>query len=222
MKKKIAVYFSGRCDGYEHCIDKLQEKFYSKYDIDFFWSIDEEEETPYYAELRNLLKPVNVNYKCVDVKVINVPLASSETRQRNTMSMFYHNFYSTQMIIDHSDANNINYHAVVRFRAEIDSDDEFIIEDKLLENTVYIPHGYNYRGVSDRIAYGTLESMSIYGTLYFEIVKYVYARQALFNPEYLVMFHINKNNMSMIRFQYNYKLHHLRHKIKSDVVEKQS
>jgi hypothetical protein len=98
---------------------------------------------------------------------------------------------------------------------------EFTIDPNILEDTIYIPHGYNYRGVSDRIAYGTLQSMLVYGSLYLSIPNYVFTRHAIFNPEYLLMFHINENNMNMIRFPYKFRLHPLRHKVISNHVEQQ-
>lgn len=218
---KLAVFFSGRCEGYEHTLQKLQEHFFKKYDIDFFWSIDADEETEYYASLKDILKPIETCYRKVDKKIIDVPLSSQETRQRNTMSMFFHNFYCSQMIMNHTQKTGKSYHAIVRFRLEIESDSDFIIEDDLMENTVYIPHGYNYRGVSDRIAYGTVNSMLVYCSLYMNIPNYIFCKQAIFNPEYLLMFHINENNMSMIRFPYIYKLHPARHKVVSKNIEKQ-
>lgn len=217
----IAVFFSGRCNGYEHTIEKLQERFFRKYDIDFYWSIDEEEETEYYEKLRAILKPKDTFYKQIDKKIINVPLSSQETRQRNTLSMFFHNFQCSQMIDRYMEKTGKQYRAIVRFRLEIESDSEFTLEESLRENTVYIPHGYNYRGVSDRIAYGTVSSMMVYCSLYLYISNYVFCKQAIFNPEYLLMFHINENNMSLIRFPYTYKLHAARHKIMSKNIEKQ-
>lgn len=219
--KKIAVYFSGRCHGYELCLEKLSRHFYGKYDVDFFWSIDEESETPYYAEFRRLLKPKGVYYEKVDKKIIDVPISSLETRQRNTLSMFFHNYHCGQMIMKYIEATGQQYHAVVRFRAEIDSDTDLVIDEKLLEHTVYIPHGYNYRGISDRIAYGTLSSMIVYSSLYVNIPNYVFAKQAIFNPEYLLMFHLNENNMSVIRFPYHFTLHPGRHKVRASLVESQ-
>ena len=219
--KRIAVYFSGRCNGYEHCYDKLKSLFFDNYDIDFFWSIDEDDETLYYKEMTDLFKPKATNYEKVDQKIINVPLSSLETRQRNTLSMFYHNYYCSMMIYKYIEKTGNKYDAVVRFRPEIDSNSKFAIDNDLMQNTVYIPHGYNYRGVSDRIAYGTVESMLVYSSLYLNITNYVFAKQAIFNPEYLLMFHINENNMNLMRFPYSYKLHAERHKVKSKCVEKQ-
>lgn len=219
--KKVAVYFSGRCHGYEHCTERLAERFYNRYDVDFFWSIDEEQETPYYAEFRKLLKPKGVYYEKVDKKIIDVPISSMETRQRNTLSMFFHNYHCGQMIMKYAEASGQRYDAVVRFRAEIDSDADFVIEDSLLEHAVYIPHGYNYRGVSDRIAYGTPESMMVYSSLYVNIPNYVFSKQAIFNPEYLLMFHLNENNMSIVRFPYRFSLHPGRHKVRASLAESQ-
>ena len=219
--ERIAVFFSGRCDGYEYCIDKLKTTFYDKYHVDFYWSIDEDEETPYYKRFKDLVNPIDTYYQKVDKKIIDVPLSSQETRQRNTLSMFFHNYKCLEMILKHVENTNTCYHAVVRFRAEIDPENDFKIEQTLMENTVYIPHGYNYRGVSDRIAYGNLTSMLVYSSLYMNIPNYVFARHAIFNPEYLLMFHINENNMNLIRFPYTFRLHPMRHKVKSICVESQ-
>jgi hypothetical protein len=221
MSKKIAVYFSGRCNAYDLCLENLKNTFYNYYDIDFFWSIDEDEETPYYAKFKQIMKPKDTNYHRVDKKIVDVVISSLETRQRNTLSMFYHNYRCTQMIENYKTKNNINYYAIVRFRAEIISDNNFILQDNLLDNTIYIPNGYNYRGVSDRIAYGTFNSMKIYGELFIYIANYVFSRYAIYNPEYLVMFHINDKNMNLIRFPYDFKLHPLRHKVKQTLEETQ-
>lgn len=213
MKRKIAVYFSGRCNGYERCVESLKLRFYDKYDCDFFWSIDEESETPYYARFKSLLRPKAVNYEKLEKTIVDVPLASEETRRQNSISMFYHNYVCTQMIAKHAEQNEAKYDAVVKFRAEIDSESEFDIPDSLIENTVYVPHGYNYRGVGDRIAYGTFNSMLVYGSLYLHIHNYVFVKQAIMNPEYLLMFHINENNMNLFRFPYTYRLHPDRHRL---------
>lgn len=206
-KKKIAVYFSGRCTGYEKCLDKLKQKFFDKYDCDFYWSIDEEKETPYYVNLRELLKPKAVYFEKIDKKIVEVPMATQETLRRNSLCMFYHNLACTKLIAKHSERSNVRYHAIVRFRIEIDSENDFVIPDILIENTIYVPNGYNYRGVCDRVAYGTVRSMKYYGELYLQIHNYVYSQKAFFNPEYLLMFHINARNMNLIRFPYEYRLH---------------
>lgn len=219
--KKIAVYFSGRCNAYEYCLNNLKNTFYDNYDVDFFWSIDEEKETSYYSEFAKILKPKDTNYHIVDKKLVNVPISSQETRQRNTLSMFYHNYRCTQMIEEYMKKNNVDYYAIVRFRAEVETKDQFVIADNLIENTIYIPHGYNYRGISDRIAYGTFGSMKKYGELFMNIANYIFARHALFNPEYLLMFHINTNDMNLMRFKYDFILHPKRHKIKQSYQESQ-
>lgn len=210
MKRKIAVYFSGRCQGYELCLEKLRRKFFDKYDCDFFWSIDEEKETEYYARFRELMRPKAVNYERIEKTIVDVPIATQETRRQNSISMFYHNYKCTQMILE----TGVRYEAIVKFRAEIDSDSEFDLPSALIENTVYVPHGYNYRGVSDRVAYGTVGSMLVYGSLYLHIHNYVFSKGAIMNPEYLVMFHINENNMNLMRFPYTYRLHPDRHKVR--------
>jgi hypothetical protein len=208
--KKIAVYFAGRIFGYEHCIEKLRTHFYNKYDVDFYWSVDEDYEKDYCKVAASVFKPIATNYEKLDTKVLDMPHLSrvNDVKERNMLNMFYHIMKCTQLIEQQVDKS---YHAIVRFRTEIDSTDDFCIEDVLLDNTVYIPHGFNYRGINDRIAFGNYQSMIIYGYLYNHIPTYVYTKFALYNPEYLVMFHIMENNMNIIRTPYNFKHHQLRH-----------
>ena len=211
---KIAVYFSGRVDGYEHTLDKLEKHFFSKYDCDFYWSLDHEQETEYHATLRQILHPKGVNFQVLDQKFIDVPLASTETFQRNSLSMFFHNMHCTNMIEEYCRLTNTVYDCIVRFRIDIDSDEDFVIPDVIMANTIYIPSGFNYRGICDRIAFGDYKSMMIYSNVYIHIHNYVYVRKAILNPEYLVMFHINENNMNVIRVNYRFRLHPFRLKVR--------
>lgn len=204
---KIAVYFSGRIRGYEHTLDKLKAKFFDKYDCDFFMSIDLEKPDKYHENIHDILKPIATNYDKYDRPFSKLPTSPCECRQRNTLSMFYHNFYSQKIILDHIRSNNIKYHAIVKFRLDISSEDDFYIPDQLLPNTVYIPNGSNYRGINDQICFGDVRSMIVYGTVYMHIPNYIYVKKAFLSSEYLLNFHLNENNMNILRFPYSYELH---------------
>lgn len=210
-KHKIAVFFSGRVRGYEKTIDKLQESFFSKYDCDFFASIDQEDTDEYHKEFQKRLKPVGCYFEKYDRPFSELPVAPSECRQRNSLAMFYHNFYAMKMVIEHIKSTKKNYHVVVKFRLDIDSSDTFEIPDYVMENTVYIPRGNNFRGICDMVGYGDVKTMIVYGTLYMHIPNYIYAKKCFFSPEYLLNFHINENNMNVIRFSYRYVLSSSRH-----------
>jgi hypothetical protein len=208
---KIAVYFSGRIRGYEHTIDKLKTYFFNKYDCDFFWSVDLEKSDEYHEKLKEILKPKATYYEKYDRLFSELPVTPCECRQHSTLSMFYHNYYCQKLILDYIKATGQQYHAIVKFRIDIDSISDFIIPDVILQNTVYIPNGNSYRGICDQIAFGSVSTMIIYGTVYVHIPTYIYSKKAFLSSEYLLNFHINENNVNIFRFPYEYELHNSRY-----------
>lgn len=202
---KIAVYLSGRVRGYENTIEKIKEKFFNNYDVDIFVSIDNEKDA-YHQHFEDTVKPVGSFYEKYDRMFSQLPVAPAECKHRNSLAMFYHNSYAMKLIMDNIRNNNVHYHAVVKFRVDIESEDSFIIPDNIIKNGIYIPNGNNYRGICDQIAFGDVQSMLIYSTLFMHVHNYIYAKKAFFSPEYLLNFHINENNMNIIRFPYNFNL----------------
>lgn len=204
---RIAVILSGRITSWQKCIETLKNKFMNLYDYDLFLSLDIEAETD---DISNMKKEFNV-IACYCEKYTkflkDIPYKSEETNERKSLSMFYHNFRAMNSILEYMKNKNVVYDAVVKFRADITSNYAFIIQHNLLSNTIYIPYGWCYRGINDQIAYGDLKSMTHYCSLYNYIPKYVYVEKTIFNPEFLLMFHININNISIIRFPFTYQLH---------------
>jgi hypothetical protein len=212
---KIAIYFSGRITGYKDCINNLKIKFFNLYECDFFMSLDIEEEDneikEFISELYKFTKTIKVHCEKYTKFLKNIPFKSDETRERNSLSMFYHNYKATDMILSYIKDTDIIYDAIVKFRIEVDSNDPFVINHNIQHNTVYIPYGYCYRGINDQIAYGNIQTMTKYASVYHYIQNYVYIRKVIFNPELLLMYHLNDNNMNIIRFPYNYILNKSRH-----------
>ena len=207
LKKKVCVFFSGRITAWQYCIDELKKKFFDSYEVDFFLSLDQEKEDDDVRQLITRLGSVKyVYYEKVNLKMPNLPISSSEVKLHSTLSMFYHTYMNFQIIREYAMINHIIYHAVIKFRIEIRSDDIFHIPNEILPNTIYIPNGSNYRGINDQIAYGTLESMTEYCDVFLNIPKYVYVLKCIFNSEYLLMFHLNLKNMNIFRFPYDYYL----------------
>lgn len=208
---KLAVYFSGRVRGYEHTIDNLKKYFFDKYDIDFFWSVDIQEPDEYHKTLHELLKPKGTYYERYDRLFNELPVSPCECRQRSTLSMFYHNYYCQKLILDYIKASNVEYHAIVKFRIDISSTDVFSMPEYIIPNTVYIPNGNSFRGINDQIAFGSVSTMVVYGTVYPNIPSYIYSKKAFLSSEYLLNFHLNENNVNIFRFPYKYELHNARY-----------
>ena len=204
---KIAVFFSGRITGWKNCINTLKTKFTDVYDTDVFLSLDLKEEDDEVREFKNTFIVVNCYYEQYIKFLKDIPYKSEETSERKSLSMFYHNLSAIKMILAHIKKTDVKYDVIVKFRADISSNDTFLIHHNVTANTVYFPYGFCYRGINDQIGYGDLNSMVIYCGVYNHIPKYVYIDKAIFNPEFLLMYHLNFNNFNIIRFPYNYILH---------------
>jgi hypothetical protein len=216
---KIAVILSGRISAWQKCVDTIKKRFMDIYDTDLFLSLDLEGENDDVKKMKENFNVVSCYYERYTKFLKDIPYKSEETSERKSLSMFYHNFKAMNMILDHIKKNNVTYHAVVKFRADITTDDSFIIQHNITPNTIYIPYGWCYRGINDQIAYGDLRTMTFYCSLYNHIPKYVYIEKTIFNPEFLLMFHINNNNISIIRFPYIYQLHPERFNDENDIYE---
>jgi hypothetical protein len=203
---KIAVFFSGRITAWDKCIDTIKKQFTDLYDTDVFLSLDLDEENNDVIEMKKHFNVISCYYEKYNKYLKDIPYKSEETNERKSLSMFYHNFRAMNLILDHVKNTNTHYHAIVKFRADINSKDTFIIQHNLLPNTFYIPNGWSYRGINDQIAYGDISSMTFYCSLYNYILKYVYIEKTIFNPEFLLIFHMNVNNKNIMRFEYSYTL----------------
>lgn len=205
---KIAVLFTGRITGWDKCLQTLKDKFIGLYEqVDVFLSLDMKEPTEEVEEFKKHFNIVSEYYEAYNKCLKDPPpFRSEETRERNTLSMFYHNMMAMNLVLDQMKKGK-TYDVVVKFRADISCDNSFIIPYHIIPNTLYIPNGFNFRGINDQIAFGNLFAMTIYCSIYHHIPKYVYKEQAIFNPEFLLMFHLNLHNLNIMRFPYNYMLH---------------
>lgn len=205
---KIAVFFSGRITGWQMCRESLWHKFMKLYDVDVFISLDMTTPSADVAEFKSEYNVIGEYYEKYNKTLKqNPPYRTEETTERKTLSMFYHNFMAMNLILEHMKKTGTTYDVVVKFRADVSCNELFNIPQHIIPNTIYIPNGNNYRGINDQIAFGPMLPMTIYCSLYNHIPKYVYVEQAIFNPEFLLMFHINHNNINIMRFVYRYNLH---------------
>jgi hypothetical protein len=204
---KVAVILSGRITAWQKCIETLKTRFTDLYDTDLYLSLDLDGETEDIREMKTKFRIISCYYERYTKYLKDIPYKSEETNERKSLSMFYHNFRAMNAILDNMKTTNTTYDVVVKFRADVTSSQPFIIQHNITPNTIYIPYGWCYRGMNDQIAYGDLRTMTFYCNLYNHIPKYVYVEKTIFNPEFLLMFHLNMNNISIIRIPYVYELH---------------
>ena len=95
----------------------------SIYDTDVFLSLDLESETQDIKDFKAQFNVVNTYYEKYTKYLKDIPFKSEETSERKSLSMFYHNFKAMEMILEHIKNTNVVYDIVVKFRADILSDD---------------------------------------------------------------------------------------------------
>jgi hypothetical protein len=112
-----------------------------------------------------------------------------ETNVYNTVSMFFHVQRAYEMLF----TSGYRYDVVLRFRPDIVSNCLPDIQATLpLTNhsVVHVPAGYDYCGINDQVAWGSVQAMGRYSYVYSAIVKDWYENQKLrcvFNPEVLLL-----------------------------------
>lgn len=205
---KIAMYFSGRIETtiYEKIKEHLN-KLKERYDIKFFCSLNKDNEDEY---TKIFCRDFMINDTCKNIEKTITPneiynlKKKDETVYDNTYSMFYHNKKCIDLIDNYEKNNLIKFDVIVKYRADIISDEIMNIEIPL-ENTIYIPKDHDWGGINDQIAYGDKKTMEKYSDCVNNIINYCNSN-IIYHPETLLLHHINTLNLEIIRYGYKYVL----------------
>lgn len=210
QRMKIAVYFSGRITAYEHVIEHML-RMKEKNDITFFCSLNLESMTEYEQKFLDVLGITEQQY-CIQptpalpawVKEC-LPYSDKVCIPENVYSHFFHNQQCWNFIQRFQEKEKIQFDLICKYRADIVCCDPFDFASPKLQ-TVYIPEGNDHTGLNDQIAYGSLEVMKIYSTLFERLEEICSTRQSIFHPETLVEFNMKANNIYVQRFPFQYTL----------------
>jgi hypothetical protein len=212
QRMKIAVYFSGRITAYEHAIEHML-KMKNENNITFFCSLNLEKISDYEQKLLDLLEVTEQQY-CIQptqslpnwVKEC-LPSSDKVCIPENVYSHFFHNQQCWNLIQTFQEKNNILFNVVCKYRADICCSKPFSFSfSSIEERIVYIPEGNDHTGLNDQIAYGNMEVMKMYSTLFERLESICSTRQCIFHPETLVEFNMKSNNISVHRFDFAYTL----------------
>ena len=202
MKRNLAVFFSGRVLDYEinnEWIQLFKIHFGNLFNIDYFCSINSKLDDYH----KKFLKIYNIQAKCYNFEkyVLDKTLQNKNVNP-NMFSMFYNNKKCVELI----ENSSTQYDVILRYRTEVCYQIPFKIPDVIKPNTVYIPNNYDWGGINDQIAYGDLESMKTYTELYDNINNYNRKYNITIHPETLLKYHLQKNKMNIVRFEFDYSL----------------
>jgi len=205
----IALYFSGRIKGYEEGIENL--KFLKeKYNIIFFCSLNLKEITSYEQLFFNILEIQNDRLNIEETIIPdNMKQLSSKPYcgiPKNIYSHLYHSSKCFELIETYQKKNKIIFDKIIKFRSDIISKTSLPIDFDTKNQTILIPDGNDHCGVNDQIAYGDYNVMKCYSYLFDYIDLYCNQMKRSFHPETLFLFHLQRNNISIQRFPFEYKL----------------
>jgi len=209
---KIAIILSGRIKGYTNVQSNLLN-IQKKYNATIFCSLNNKIKSNY---IKTFCKLFNITDKQLNLEKTIVPEwvyklnKEVETEYDPSYSMFYHINRAFNLVEKFQNENNINFDCVLFYRADIESKDviPLTIPDN---NTIYIPSGFDYRGINGLVAYGDFKSMKKYSYIVNHI-KYLCSHKGVsFNPEVILKAHLESEKLDIKRFEYVFNLHHSRH-----------
>jgi len=210
QRKKVAVFFAGRITtGQYDLVIKNLKQFEELYDTTFFCSLNESVYDHSFTE--RLCKDLNITPERVNIEVTQEPPIIHTFSKRldtcfhRTWSMYYHNKRCFDLIQTYQQKYGITFDAVVKYRADLSSNNPLIINDNIQPNTVYIPVGLDYGGTNDQVAYGNPGSMEQYCKCSDFIIQYC-RNKVLFHPETLLKHHLSKCGLQIERFNYPYRI----------------
>jgi hypothetical protein len=194
---KIAVLIYGRLN---KCVEH-----YSNYisslgkEVDFFLSSDNSPEE-LLQEFIHLYKPISyTNEKIVYSNSLDNYPKRPETNIHNMICHFINKQRVFQLLENH----NETYDIVVCLRIDLVFNNNFDFSN-IVENTIYIPNNYDYGGINDQVAYGTMEVMKKYNYIFKNMIYLLDTEKAIVHPETLTLANIKFNELLINRFELSY------------------
>ena len=205
----VAVLLPGRITGYN---------------IDFLKALSETYKCVFFASLNNdslhqftdFIREFAPIISCLPTVYPDF-LASMNTRQetnkKNMYSMFFHTKRCYDMMIGFQSEKQVCFDVVIKIRPDIEFRDHLVITN-CQPNTIYIPKNYDWLGINDQFAYGDQNSMRLYCSIVDELSKYSQELTAQpRNPEMILLHHLHRSNLQIVRFPFAYSLAPLRYTI---------
>jgi hypothetical protein len=207
----IAIYLSGRVNGYTDNIIQLKHFFKNKSIFISFNTNEKNEFMKTFYECNLICSNSLFSKDIVDfyLQYNRYP----EVNIYNCLSMFYHNKLAFELIEREIEKKNKHYSVVIKYRGDIQSNSDFPLLLTVEKNTIYIPEGCDWRdGINDQIAYGDYISMKKYSHVFDNIKDYC-QEGIILHPETLLKHHLKVNHLKIKRFKFDYSLNEKRKNI---------
>ena len=194
---KIAVLIYGRLN---KCVEH-----YSNYmsslgkDVDFFLSSDNSSEE-LLQEFIHLYNPISYTNEKI---FYSISLDNYSKRPETNIHNMICHFINKQRVFQLLENHNETYDIVVSLRIDLVFKDTFDFSN-VVENTIYIPNNYDYYGINDQVAYGTMEVMKKYNYIFKNMIYLIFTEKAIVHPETLTLANIKFNELLINRFELSY------------------
>lgn len=141
------------------------------------------------------------------IKFPTIPLMHERNFERRdvngVLSMFYKIRTCNQIKQDYENQHNFKYDCVIRARSDLLFMSPFYITPSLAPDKIYIPHGYDYEGINDQVAYGSSDLMDKYSTT-FDNINDMLQKGERFNPEKLLKTNLVRQQVPIERVHMHY------------------
>lgn len=210
-KLKVAIYYSGRITQAMKCYEENMKnilKVGKTHDVVHFVSLNKS------ANQDDFIQKFKADFDIGDdqINIEETPPADIDKQVRingnlnNMFSMFYHNQKCFDLIEAYQKKHNHSFDIIIKFRADICSNDMLTLPSQIKDHTIYIPNCADWGGVNDQIAYGNFASMKQYSQCVTHF-KEIGQRARQYHPESVLKAHLHNSKLTIERFNFNYKLY---------------
>lgn len=207
----IAVLIYGRLNKCNEHYDNIIETIGKHNNVDFFLSSDNSSKSllddfiRLYKPKKYKNDPVYNNYNIT--KYPNRRGETSDTDIHNMVCHYINKLRVFTLLNEYMTQLNLTYDVVVSLRVDCVFYNSFNFYN-LVENTIYIPDGYDYveNGINDQIAYGKVDVMRKYNSIFLNITYFLDNNISIPHSESLHYANIKYHNLNIIRPDIKYYL----------------
>ena len=201
---RIAVLVFGRLAKCVDLYNNILESLGKDNIVDFFASSDNSPQ----SQLDNfieLYKPISYNNDAIQYtgNLDNYPHKPCETNLHTMTCHFINKGRVFSLLEEHIKKENIKYDVVVSLRIDVMYLNKFDYGD-LADNTIYIPAGNDYAGINDQVAWGVIEVMKKYNSIFSNIIHLLEQRLSIPHPESLTRANLLYYNVNIQRTNLSY------------------
>lgn len=214
---KAAFLFSGQVRGLTHCIEKLEEHLFSKFDISdkfFYLPIEDTElisvvlktdptcivfEQDFYHHLEEKISPHN------QISYSHHTLSANNYSLKGRMQHYFLQWYGVKRVYEMMESycknRETDYDVVIRIRCDTRPYTPLNLQEINLES-INIPRFQHHYGMHDRFAIGNMKNMKIYCSKYDNLIN---ENMGNMNSENRLLHHLLNHQMTinLINFEYD-------------------